>query len=116
MEPESDTEKALEIVQREFQERFDQTWFDSYGFANSYAFAVRKEVGEEENLQTVSDLEAIAADLRFGVDNSWLNRKGDGYQGFVEEYGFEFAETFPMQIGLDRKSTRLKSSHVAISY
>src|SRR5690625_453161 len=100
MEPESDPEEALEIVQREFQKRFDQTWFDSYGFANSYAFAVRRDVAEKENLQTVSDLEALAGDLRFGVDNSWLNRKGDGYQGFVEEYGFEFSETFPMQIGL----------------
>ncbi|HLS60138.1 MAG TPA: osmoprotectant ABC transporter substrate-binding protein [Virgibacillus sp.] len=116
MEPESDPEKALEIVQREFQERFDQTWFDSYGFANSYAFAVRKEVGEEENLQTVSDLEAIAADLRFGVDNSWLNRKGDGYQGFVEEYGFEFAETFPMQIGLVYQAAANEKMDVVLAY
>src|SRR5690625_7295043 len=100
MEPESDPEKALEIVQREFQERFDQTWFDSYGFANSYAFAVRKEVGEEENLQTVYDLEAIAAGLRVGVDYSWLSGKGDGYQGFVEVYGFEFAVTVEMQISV----------------
>lgn len=28
MEPVKDPREALEIVQREFQERFDQTWFD----------------------------------------------------------------------------------------
>ena len=116
MEPVKDPKEALEIVQREFQERFDQTWFDSYGFSNSYAFTVRKEVAEKENLQTVSDLEPLAGDLKFGVDNSWLKRKGDGYQGFVEEYGFEFGDTFPMQIGLVYQAAANGRMDVVLAY
>ncbi|MFK4998530.1 osmoprotectant ABC transporter substrate-binding protein [Bacillus sp. N9] len=116
MEPVKDPKEALEIVQREFAERFDQTWFDSYGFANSYAFTVRKEVAEENNLQTVSDLQSLAQNLKFGVDNSWLKRKGDGYEGFVEEYGFQFGETFPMQIGLVYQAAANGRMDVVLAY
>ncbi|KXH78568.1 osmoprotectant ABC transporter substrate-binding protein [Sporosarcina sp. HYO08] len=116
MEPMKDPQKALEVVQTEFQERFDQTWFDSYGFANSYAFTVRKEVAEQNNLQTVSDLQPLATSLKFGVDNSWLKRKGDGYEGFVEEYGFEFGETFPMQIGLVYQAAASGKMDIVLAY
>jgi osmoprotectant transport system substrate-binding protein len=116
MEPVKDPEKALKIVQREFEERFDQTWFDSYGFANSYAFTVTRELAEKQNLNTVSDLEAIASDLKLGVDNAWLKRKGDGYKGFVEEYGFEFGKTFPMQIGLVYQAAANGKMDVVLAY
>lgn len=116
MEPESDPEKALEIVQREFQDRYNQTWFDSYGFATSYAFSVRDDVSKELNLETVSDLEKVASDLKFGVDNSWLKRKGDGYDGFVEKYGFEFGETYPMQLGLVYQAAANGKMDVVLAY
>jgi osmoprotectant transport system substrate-binding protein len=116
MEPVKDPEKALKIVQREFEERFNQTWFDSYGFANSYAFTVTRELAEEENLNTVSDLEPLVSDLKLGVDNSWLKRKGDGYGGFVKEYGFEFGETYPMQIGLVYQAAANGKMDVVLAY
>ncbi|MBA9025302.1 MULTISPECIES: osmoprotectant ABC transporter substrate-binding protein [Bacillaceae] len=116
MEPVKDPQEALEIVQREFEERFDQTWFDSYGFANSYAFTVTRELAEKENLNTVSDLKAFASELKLGVDNSWLKRKGDGYEGFVLEYGFEFGKTYPMQIGLVYQAAANKKMDVVLAY
>ncbi|WP_066316019.1 osmoprotectant ABC transporter substrate-binding protein [Bacillus sp. FJAT-29814] len=116
MEPVKDPEEALEIVQREFQKRFDQTWFDSYGFANSYAFTVTRSLAEKENLKSVSDLEPLVSDLRLGVDNSWLKRKGDGYEGFVDEYGFEFGKTFPMQIGLVYQAAANGEMDVVLAY
>ncbi|WP_442852681.1 osmoprotectant ABC transporter substrate-binding protein [Bacillus sp. J33] len=116
MEPVKDPEKALEMVQREFEKRFDQTWFDSYGFANSYAFTVTREMAEEENLNTVSDLEPIVSGLKLGVDNAWLKRKGDGYEGFVNEYGFEFGKTYPMQIGLVYQAAANGKMDVVLAY
>lgn len=116
MDPVNDPEEALQIVQREFQDRFDQTWFDSYGFANSYAFTVTKEMAEKENLETVSDLEPLVSDLKLGVDNSWLKREGDGYEGFVQEYGFEFGKTFPMQIGLVYQAAANGKMDVVLAY
>ncbi|NBJ69501.1 MULTISPECIES: osmoprotectant ABC transporter substrate-binding protein [Clostridia] len=112
----TDTDKALKIVQREFEERFDQTWFDPYGFENSYAFTVTNKLAEEKNLQKVSDIEPYAADLRLGVDNAWLNREGDGYQGFIDTYGFEFGKAYPMQIGLVYQAVASGNMDVVLAY
>src|SRR5699024_12348438 len=43
MDPVTDTDKALSIVQEEFDKRFDQKWFDPYGFARSEERRVGKE-------------------------------------------------------------------------
>ncbi|MCQ6264067.1 osmoprotectant ABC transporter substrate-binding protein [Fictibacillus sp. WQ 8-8] len=116
MEPVKDPKQALSIVQKEFSKRYHQTWFDSYGFANSYAFTVRKDLADKENLKTVSDLKKIAPDLRLGVDNAWLKRKGDGYEGFVHTYDMEFGKTFPMQIGLVYKAAANGKMDVVLAY
>ena len=99
-EPIKDEDEALAYVQKEFKNRFNQTFFDSYGFENTYAFMVTKETAEKYNLKKVSDLASVAGELEAGVDTSWMNREGDGYKAFVETYGFDFSRTFPMQIGL----------------
>ncbi|PYF06675.1 osmoprotectant ABC transporter substrate-binding protein [Ureibacillus chungkukjangi] len=99
-EPIKDADEALAYVQKEFTSQYNQTFFDSYGFENTYAFMVTKETAEKYKLKTVSDLASVAGELEAGVDTSWMNREGDGYKGFVEEYGFDFSRTYPMQIGL----------------
>ncbi|WZY01726.1 osmoprotectant ABC transporter substrate-binding protein [Bacillus sp. FSL W7-1360] len=97
-----DPEEALRVVQEELDKRYNHQWFDSYGFANTYAFAVREDFGEEHGLETISDLKKVADDITVGVDTSWLDRDGDGYGGFQEVYGFSFNDSnvSPMQIGL----------------
>lgn len=116
MEPVTDPKEALKTVQSEFQKRFDQTWFDSYGFANSYAFTVTKKLADKEDLQKVSDLKRLAPELSLGVDNSWLKRKGDGYEGFVKQYGFKFGKTYPMQIGLVYQAAANGDMDVVLAY
>lgn len=98
--PITDPEEALEVVVEGFQTEFDQTWFPSYGFANSYAFMVTQETADEYDLETISDLEPYAQDMQAGVDNSWIEREGDGYDAFLDTYGFDFNRVYPMQIGL----------------
>lgn len=66
----------------EFEKRYDQTWFPSYGFENTYVFLVRKDTAQKYHLSKVSDLKNVADELVAGVDTSWINRKGDGYDGF----------------------------------
>ncbi|MBV7391300.1 MULTISPECIES: osmoprotectant ABC transporter substrate-binding protein [Enterococcus] len=97
---EKDPKKAFEIVSDEFQKRYDQTWFPSYGFDNTYVFLVRKDTAEKYNLTKVSDLKNMAGELKAGVDTAWITREGDGYDGFQETYGFSFNSILPMQIGL----------------
>lgn len=115
-DPIKDPEKAMEATQDGFQKKFDQTFFDSYGFANTYAFMVTKETAEKYNLETVSDLEKHSDELRLGVDSSWLHREGDGYPGFTKEYGFDFDTVRPMQIGLVYDALNSKNLEVAVGY
>lgn len=56
MEPEKDPDKALALTQREFKKRYDLKWYDSYGFDNTYAFTVSKELADQYHLETVSDV------------------------------------------------------------
>ncbi|MCC2252663.1 osmoprotectant ABC transporter substrate-binding protein [Virgibacillus sp. AGTR] len=115
MDPITDPDKALQIVKREFLDRFHQTWAAPYGFENSYSVAVTEEFAKENDIETISDLEPYANDLRFGVDNAWINRKGDGYDGFQETY-FSFGEVFPMNIGLVYQAAASGYMDVVLAY
>lgn len=116
MEAEKNPEKALNIVQKEFDKRFKYKWFDSYGFDNTYAFTVTKKFAEKEHVNTVSDLKKNASEYKLGVDNAWLKRKGDGYKGFVSTYGFEFGTTYPMQIGLVYDAVKNEKMDAVLAY
>jgi len=115
MEPVTNPDKAMDIVQEEFQKRFHQTWAEPYGFENAYAVTVTREFAEEHNIETISDLAPYADQLRFGVDNSWINRKGDGYDGFQETY-FPFGEVYPMSIGLVYQAAASGHMDVVLAY
>lgn len=114
--PIKDPKKAMIATQQGFKKKFDQTFFDSYGFANTYAFMVTKETAKKYHLETVSDLAKHSKDLRLGMDSSWMNRKGDGYEGFKKEYGFDFATVRPMQIGLVYDALNSEKLDVALGY
>ena len=49
--PAEKTLKAFNLVQSEFEKRYQQTWFPSYGFENTYVFLVTKETAEKYNLK-----------------------------------------------------------------
>lgn len=115
-DPISDPDKALSTVKKLTKERFNQTFFDSYGFENTYAFLVTKETADKYNLKTVSDLGKVAKDLQAGVDTSWINREGDGYKGFTQEYGFDFKKVYPMQIGLVYDALQAGKMDVVLGY
>ena len=114
--PEKEPEKAFEIVSKEFKERYNQEWLPSYGFANTYAFMVSKETAEKYNLEKISDLKDIAGDLTAGVDTSWMNRDGDGYKAFSDEYDIDFGKVYPMQIGLVYDAVAADKMDVVLGY
>ncbi|WP_326584124.1 osmoprotectant ABC transporter substrate-binding protein [Bacillus ndiopicus] len=115
-EPIKDPKEAIKYVQKAFDEQFNQKFFDTYGFENTYAFMVSQETAEKYNLNKVSDLAAIANEIEAGVDTSWLNREGDGYKAFVQEYGFDFNRTYPMQIGLVYDAVQAGEVDVVLGY
>lgn len=114
--PTKDPKKALTVVQTEFQKRYQQKWYPSYGFANTYAFMVTKETAEKYHLKTISDLKKVPNQLTAGVDTSWMNRDGDGYKAFIEEYGVQFKKAYPMQIGLVYDAVHAGKMDVVLGY
>lgn len=115
-DPVSDPEQALNMVQEIFQKEYQMTFFDSYGFNNTYAFMVTKETAEKFGLTKISDLKKVAQDLQLGVDTSWMNRDGDGYKAFSEAYDFKFGRVFPMQIGLVYDAVAQNEVDVVLGY
>lgn len=115
-DPITDPEKALDVVVDGFAAEFDQKWFPTYGFANTYAFMVTQELAEEYDLVTISDLEDIAGELDAGVDTSWIQREGDGYEAFLDTYSFDFNRVYPMQIGLVYNALQAGEMDVVLGY
>lgn len=116
MPPETDSEKALKIVQDEYHKRYARKWYGSYGFDNTYAFMVPRKFAEENNLTKVSDLEKIKDDIKVGVDSAWIERPGDGYEGFKEKYGFAFNKIYPMEIALVYSAINNGNMDVVLGY
>ncbi|NVY96495.1 osmoprotectant ABC transporter substrate-binding protein [Lactobacillus sp. DCY120] len=114
--PEKDPQKATDIVRREAKKRFDQTYFPTYGFSNTFSFMVTQKTARENNLKTVSDLKKVADKFTVGVDANWLNRKGDGYRDFTHHYDLEFAKAYPMQIGLVYSALASNKMNVVLGY
>ena len=106
----------MELVVAGFDDEFDQKWFPSYGFANTYAFMVTQELADQYDLVTISDLEDIASELDAGVDTSWIQREGDGYDAFLNTYGFDFNRVYPMQVGLVYNALQAGEMDVVLGY
>lgn len=115
-DPIFDPDETFEAVVKGYHEKFDATWFPSYGFENTYAFMVRKEFAKEHNLKTVSDLESIVGTIGVGTDSSWLQRPLDGYEEFKINYGFSFDNLYPMEIGLVYSALENDQLQVALGY
>lgn len=112
-----DSEATLRQAKKAFSgEKFNFKWFDSLGYANTYAFTVRSDIAEKYNLEKISDLKDIAGEMTAGFDTTWLEREVDGYDAFVETYGFEFGKTHPMTIGLVYTAVKNKELDIALAY
>lgn len=93
------TEESFDELNKEYEENYSMTWKGMYGFNNSYALAVRKEIADEHNLKTISDLQGISQDLTFGAEYDFYERE-DGYTPLTEKYNIDFSRTVDLDIGL----------------
>jgi len=92
-------------VQKEFEKSYGITWLEPFGFSNTYAVAVRKEVAERLGVSRISDLNERASELNAGWSVEFLNRE-DGLPGLREHYGLKLASTRGMEHGLAYEAVR----------
>lgn len=93
------TEALFDQLQQAYQDGYDMEWAGMYGFNNTYGLVVRREIAEQYDLHTCSDLAAVADQLVFGAEYDFFERE-DGYDALCETYGLQFRETMDMDIGL----------------
>ncbi len=98
--PVKSSRKAEKLVNTQLKQKFDEIRFPTFGFSDTYAFMVTQETAKKYNLNTISDLAKVGPQMQAGVDTSWMDRPGDGYNDFSRFYKFKFKRVFPMQLGL----------------
>jgi len=97
--PGADATETLNRVRSEFLDRFDLWWLPPLGFENAYELAVPRELAERHGLSTISDLVAVAEDLRAGLGYEFIER-ADGLPGLEQVYGLRFGDVKGMQQAL----------------
>ena len=112
----TDPATAMKEVVNGYSTKYGMVWFPSYGFENTYAFMITRQMSEEKGITKISQLKDYATTLKVGVDTSWIERKGDGYEGFKKLYGFEYENISTMEIGLVYNALRAGEMDVALGY
>lgn len=112
----TDPEQTLEQAQTFFGEEHNIKWYDAIGFINNYSIAIKNDFAEENNIETLADLETYAGDLVLGTDNAWIERDNDGYTGFKETYGYGFADAKGMDVALMYKGIENGDLDVVTAY
>ena len=91
-------ESMFKKLQKGYQ-RKGLEWQGMYGFNNTYGLAVRKDIADQYQLKTYSDLKNISNQLIFGAEYDFFERE-DGYDALCKTYNLNFKETMDMDIGL----------------
>jgi len=97
--PVNNPDEAYNIVKDHFNEKYNITWLDPLGFNNTYALAVKKDLANKYNLNTVSDLAKVSKDLILGCTMEFANRE-DGYLGMKKAYDLNFNDVKSLDGGL----------------
>ena len=95
----SDPMALYEATRDMYAEEFNIKWLDLYGFNNTYALALKKDLAEELGIETYSDLASKGGDLVFGAEYDFYERD-DGFPNLSKVYGFEFKDEKELDIGL----------------
>jgi osmoprotectant transport system substrate-binding protein len=104
-----DSQSVYEQIKNAYKRKFNLDVMPPLGFNNSFAMVMRGDDARRLNVSTLSQLAAVAPDLRLGVGYEFLERQ-DGYKGLVSTYGLKFAEApRVMDLGLLYRALQNKS-------
>jgi osmoprotectant transport system permease protein len=95
----ADPDRVFDSVTREYKRRFDLVWLEPFGFNNTYALVVREQDARQKHIESISDLQPLAPELRAGWTFEFSERP-DGYPGLAEEYGLQFASIRDLETSL----------------
>ncbi|MCQ4637807.1 glycine/betaine ABC transporter substrate-binding protein [Anaerovorax odorimutans] len=92
-------EDMLKKLREEYHDKYNMTWTGLYGFNNTFAVAVRKEVADKYNLETCSDMTKVADKLVFGGNPDYFEKE-EGFDALKAAYNYNFKALKDVDIGL----------------
>ncbi|AGY80983.1 MULTISPECIES: ABC transporter permease/substrate-binding protein [Carnobacterium] len=92
----SDEQEVFQQAKEGLAEQYDMSLLEPMAFNNTYTLAVTKELAEEYQLETISDLIPIADEIKAGFTLEFSDRQ-DGYLGIQDLYGLTFGEVQTME-------------------
>jgi len=95
------------ILEDAYKKQYGLEWANLYGFNNTYGLAVSKQVAQQYQLKTFTDLAKVSHQLIFGAEYDFFERE-DGYKQLQEVYGIHFGKVIDMDIGLKYQAIRDK--------
>ena len=87
----SDKDDLFRNVKNKYEKDFGLTWFERYGFNNTYELAIKNDLADEYNIYTYLDLIENADKLVFGGEKEFHER-ADGLKGLKDKHGIKFEE------------------------
>jgi len=107
----SDPDKVYDVVKNDFSKNYGIEVLKPLGFNNTYVIGVKKDFGEKNNLNTISDLAKISPNLKAGFTMEFANRS-DGYLGLKKAYNLNFQNVKGIDAGL--RYTALKNNETSV--
>ena len=90
-------------------------WAGMYGFNDTFGIVARRDIAEQYDLHTYSDLQRAAHRLTFGAEYDFFER-ADGFPALCKAYGLNFARTVDLDIGLKYQALANKQIDVMIVF
>ena len=100
-------ENKFADLETAYKKQYGLEWANLYGFNNTYGLAVSKQVAQQYQLKTFTDLAKVSHLLIFGAEYDFFERE-DGYKALQEVYGMHFRKVLDMDIGLKYQAMRDK--------
>lgn len=94
-----DEETLYTQLTQAYADDYQLEWVGLYGFNNTFGLAVRKDIADQYNLKTYSDLTPVTGELTFGAEYDFFERE-DGYDGLNAAYNYHFKDQVDLDIGL----------------
>lgn len=96
----NDEREAYEQARDGMEEEFGLIFLEPMGYQNTYALAITEEMAEENDLETISDLQEIENELTAAFTFEFADRQNDGYPGVQQVYGLDIGDVQTMDPGL----------------
>jgi len=96
-EPKSTNRKEVyEQARQGMEKKYQMVMLKPMEYNNTYALAMPRDIAEQYNVKTISDLRNVAANVKAGFTLEFADRE-DGYKGMQKVYNFQFPNVKTME-------------------